>query len=95
MDLRRVKIQKTSINRFMEVFCATQVDKIQTKNFARKGVHGTDFRSDSSAFLFKYDRVIFHACKLAGAVHDGSNRPGTNPKRKPKRSAGGQYTAHS
>jgi hypothetical protein len=31
------------------------------------------FRSDGSAFLFKYDRVIFHACKLAGAVHEGSD----------------------
>ena len=65
MELRRVKIQKTSRNQFLEVFCTTQVDKSQTKNLARKDVNGTDFRSDSSAFLFKYDRVIFHASKLA------------------------------
>jgi hypothetical protein len=57
----------------LEGFCTTQVDKSQTKNFARKDVHGTDFRSDSSAFLFKYDRVIFYASKLAGAVHEGSD----------------------
>ncbi len=49
------------------------MDKSQTKNFARKDVNGTDFRSDSSAFLFKYDRVILHACELAGAVHEGSD----------------------
>jgi len=55
----------------MEVFCTTQLDKSQIKNFARTDVNGTDFRSDSSAFLFKYDRVIFHACKLA--VHEGSD----------------------
>ena len=34
---------------------------------------GTDFRSDSSSFLFKYHRVKFLFCELAGAVHESSD----------------------
>ena len=34
---------------------------------------GTDFRSDSSSFSFKYHRVKFLFCELAGAVHESSD----------------------
>lgn len=34
---------------------------------------GTDFRSDSSSFLFKYHRAKFLFCELAGTVHERSD----------------------
>jgi hypothetical protein len=58
MELRRVKIQKTSINQFLEGFCTTQVNKIQTKNFARKTIKEPLFGAKISSLSFKSDHVF-------------------------------------
>lgn len=45
----------------------------QIKDFARQIFKAFNFRSKRSSFSFKYYRVNFLFCELAGAVHEGGD----------------------